>query len=49
MDFYDLFMYLAIFGGFLVAFSPGANDAANAFGPVMGIYLIAKHDNLVQQ
>ena len=36
MDFFDVFVYLSIFGGFLMAFSLGANDAANAMASAVG-------------
>ena len=36
MDFYETFMILAILGGFLMAFSLGANDAANAMASAVG-------------
>ena len=36
MDFFDVFIYLSIFGGFLMAFSLGANDAANAMASAVG-------------
>ena len=36
MDFYDIFFYLSMLGGFLMAFSLGANDAANAMASAVG-------------
>lgn len=36
MEFYDLFFYLALAGGFLMAFSLGANDAANSMASSVG-------------
>lgn len=36
MTFFDVFFYLSIFGGFLMAFSLGANDAANSMASAVG-------------
>lgn len=35
MTIYDLFFYMVIFGGFLMAFNLGANDVAKAIGIVV--------------
>ncbi len=36
MDFFDLFLYLSVVAGFLMAFSLGANDVANSMAPAVG-------------
>lgn len=36
MDFFDLFLYLSVAAGFLMAFSLGANDVANSMAPAVG-------------
>ncbi len=36
MDFFDLFLYLSMAAGFLMAFSLGANDVANSMAPAVG-------------
>ena len=42
----NVFRRLQIFTSSYVALAIGSNDVANAFGPVLGIYLIAKYHNL---
>ncbi|WP_027178226.1 inorganic phosphate transporter [Maridesulfovibrio bastinii] len=36
MDIYDLFFYLALFAGFMMAFNLGANDVANSMASAVG-------------
>jgi inorganic phosphate transporter, PiT family len=36
VDFFDLFLYLSMAAGFLMAFSLGANDVANSMAPAVG-------------
>jgi phosphate/sulfate permease len=36
MDFFEVFLYLSLGGAFLMAFSLGANDAANAMASAVG-------------
>lgn len=36
MDFYDIFLVLSLFGGFLMAFNLGANDVANSMASAVG-------------
>ncbi|WP_028575012.1 inorganic phosphate transporter [Desulfonatronovibrio hydrogenovorans] len=36
MEFFDLFLYLSMAAGFLMAFSLGANDVANSMAPAVG-------------
>ena len=45
----SVFRRLQVFTSSYVALAHGANDVANAFGPVLAIYLIAKHHNLPEQ
>lgn len=49
MVFFDWFFYLSVACGLFMAFSLGANDVANAFGPVTAMYLIAKYHHLPEQ
>lgn len=41
MDFYDLFFYLSMFGGLLMAFALGANDVANSMASAVGAKAIS--------
>ena len=41
MDVYDLFFYLSIFAGFMMAFNLGANDVANSMASAVGARAIS--------
>ena len=36
MDLYDLFFYMSLFAGFMMAFNLGANDVANSMASAVG-------------
>lgn len=44
----EIFRRLQIMTSSYVALSHGANDVANAIGPVAAIYILAKHQNIIQ-
>lgn len=49
MPIYDLFFFLSIAAGFLMALNLGANDVANAIGPVAAIYMISRQHALLAE
>lgn len=47
MTFFDVFFYLSLFGGFLMAFSLGANDVANSMASAVGAKAITVRQALL--